>query len=158
MGFVLQDRGALFRLDPSHPNSLASRKRPFHTLMPGFMQRGEIHIGFGIMGGSNQPLAHAQFVFNVVDYSMNIQAAMSAPRFTVPDDGQISCRILVESRVRPDVLQQSRKRGEVLDVRNAYSAMMGRGQAVVYNSKTEMKYGASDPRADGDAEPQPPPF
>jgi gamma-glutamyltranspeptidase / glutathione hydrolase len=158
MGFVLQDRGALFRLDPSHPNSLAPRKRPFHTLMPGFMQRGEIHIGFGIMGGSNQPLAHAQFVSNVVDYSMNIQAAMSAPRFTVPDDGQISCTILVESRVRPDVLQQLRKRGEVLDVRNAYSAMMGRGQAVIYNSKTEMKYGASDPRADGDAEPQPPPF
>lgn len=158
MGFVLQDRGALFQLDSNHPDSLIPRKRPFHTLMPGFMQRGNIHIGFGIMGGSNQPLAHAQFVSNVIDYGMNIQAAMSAPRFTVPDDGQISCRILVESRVPPDVLQQLRKRGEILYVRNAYSAMMGRGQAVLYDSKTNMKYGASDPRADGDAEPQPPPF
>lgn len=158
MGFVLQDRGALFRLDPNHPDSLAPRKRPFHTLMPGFMQRGDTHIGFGIMGGSNQPLAHAQFVSNVVDYGMNIEAAMSAPRFTVPDDGQISCRILVESRVPPDVFQQLRKRGEVLDVRKAYSAMMGRGQAVLYDSRTKTKYGASDPRADGDAEPQSPPF
>jgi gamma-glutamyltranspeptidase / glutathione hydrolase len=158
MGFVLQDRGALFRLDPNHPDALEPRKRPFHTIIPGFMQRGDIRVGFGIMGGSNQPLAHAQFVSNVVDYGMNIQAAMSAPRFTVPDDGQISCRILVESRVQPDVLQQLRKRGEIFDVRKAYSAMMGRGQAVLYDSRTRMKYGASDPRADGDAEPQPPSF
>lgn len=158
MGFVLQNRGALFQIDPNHPDALEPHKRPFHTIIPGFMQRGDIHIGFGIMGGANQPLAHAQFVSNVVDYGMNIQAAMSAPRFTVPDDGQISCRILVESRLQPDVLQQLQKRGEVLDVRKAYSAMMGRGQAVLYNSKTKMKYGASDPRADGNAEPQPPHF
>jgi len=158
MGFVLQDRGALFRLDPHHPDSLEPRKRPFHTLMPGFMQRGDIHIGFGIMGGSNQPLAHAQFVSNVVDYGMNIQAAMSAPRFTVPDNGRISCKILIESRVPPEVLQQLRSWGHDLEVRDEYSALMGRGQAVLYNSKTEMKYGASDPRADGDAEVQPPPF
>jgi gamma-glutamyltranspeptidase / glutathione hydrolase len=155
MGFVLQDRGALFRLDPNHPDALEPHKRPFHTLMPGFMQRGDIHIGFGIMGGSNQPLAHAQFVSNVVDYGMNIQAAMSAPRFTVPDNGSISCRILIESRVPPGVLPQLRSLGHELEVRKPYSALMGRGQAVLYNSKTGMKFGASDPRADGDAEPQP---
>lgn len=157
MGFVLQDRGALFRLDPTHPDSLEPHKRPLHTIIPGFMQRGDVHIGFGIMGGSNQPLAHAQFVSNVVDYSMNIQAAMSAPRFTIPD-GPLSCRILIESRVPSQVVQQLQSMGDIIDVRKAYSAMMGRGQAVLYNSTTRMKYAASDPRADGDAETQPPRF
>jgi gamma-glutamyltranspeptidase / glutathione hydrolase len=72
-----------FSLDPASPNALAGRKRPFHTIIPAFMQRGDEHIGFGIMGGLNQPLAHAQFVSNVVDYHMNIiQAAMEGPRFT----------------------------------------------------------------------------
>src|SRR5438309_3444295 len=83
MGFVLQDRGALFSLDPSSPNVLAPRKRPFHTIIPAFMERADQHIGFGIMGGANQPLAHAQFVSNVVDYGMNIQAALENARFTV---------------------------------------------------------------------------
>ena len=76
MGFVLQDRGGLFKLDPKSPDALAGRKRPIHTIIPGFMQRGDEHIGFGIMGGWNQPLAHAQFVSNVADYHMNIQAAL----------------------------------------------------------------------------------
>ncbi len=71
MGFVLQDRGALFSFDPASPNALAPRKRPFHTIIPAFMEKGDQHIGFGIMGGANQPLAHAQFVSNVVDYGMN---------------------------------------------------------------------------------------
>ncbi|MGH9699474.1 MAG: gamma-glutamyltransferase [Candidatus Acidiferrales bacterium] len=158
MGFVLQDRGALFVLDPNHPDALAPRKRPFHTIIPAFMQRGDIHIGFGIMGGSNQPLAHAQFVSDVADYGMNIQAAMSAPRFTVPDDGQpIGCKILIESRVKPEVLDQLRQKGHQLIVRKEYSATMGRGQAVLHNSKTGVNFGASDPRADGSAEPQPSP-
>jgi len=62
MGFALQNRGALFSLDPSHPNALAPRKRPFHTIIPAFMEHGNQHVGFGIMGGPNQPLAHAQRV------------------------------------------------------------------------------------------------
>ena len=86
-GFMLQDRGGLFVLDPSHPNALAPRKRPFHTIIPAFMEQGDTHIGFGIMGGANQPLAHAQFVSNIVDYGMNIQAALSEPRFTVQAHG-----------------------------------------------------------------------
>src|SRR5437867_763672 len=103
MGFSLQNRGALFSLDPSHPNALAPRKRPFHTIIPAFMERGDTHIGFGIMGGSNQPLAHAQFVSNVVDYGMNIQAALEAPRFTIAGTAEpIGCRLLIESRVKPD--------------------------------------------------------
>src|SRR5262249_12685214 len=81
-GFALQNRGALFSLDPSHPNVLAPRKRPLHTIIPAFMRRGDVHIGFGVMGGWNQAQAHAQFVSNVVDFGMNIQAAIEAPRFT----------------------------------------------------------------------------
>jgi gamma-glutamyltranspeptidase / glutathione hydrolase len=154
MGFFLQNRGGLFRLDPQHPDALAPRKRPFHTIIPAFMQRGDLHIGFGIMGGSNQPVAHAQFVSNVVDYGMNIQAAMSAPRFTV-HGSQVDCTVPIESRVKPEVLQQLREKGHDLRVLGDYSSNMGRGQAVLYNSKTGMKYGASDPRADGNAEPEP---
>lgn len=158
LGFALQNRGALFALDPSHPDVLAPRKRPFHTIIPAFMERGDMHIGFGIMGGSNQPLAHAQFVSNIVDYGMNLQGALEAPRFTIPDTGdrKIGCNILIESRVKPEVLEQLKKKGHVLRVRKEYSATMGRGQAVMHNSKTNINSAASDPRADGTAEPEPP--
>lgn len=118
------------------------------------MERGEIHIGFGIMGGANQPVAHAQFVSDVADYGMNIQEALSAPRFTV-HGSRVDCDVPIESRVKPEVLQQLRQKGHNLIVRGDYSSAMGRGQAVLYNSKTGIKYGASDPRADGNAEPEP---
>jgi len=159
MGFLLQDRGALFVLDPKHPDALAPHKRPFHTIIPAFMERGDEHIGFGIMGGSNQPLAHAQFVSDVADYGWNIQAALSAPRFTIRDTGEpIKCTILIESRVAPEVQTQLRKQGHELVLRKEYSAFMGRGQAVLHNSKTGTNFGASDPRADGAAEPEPIPL
>ncbi len=154
MGFALQNRGALFVLDPAHPNALVPRKRPFHTIIPAFMERGDLHMGFGIMGGANQPLAHAQFVSNVVDYGMNIQGAMEAARFTVTNN-QVSCNIVIESRVKPDVLQALRDKGHNLILRQEYTSLMGRGQAVMRNSKTGMNFGASDPRADGAAIPEP---
>jgi gamma-glutamyltranspeptidase/glutathione hydrolase len=158
MGFLLQDRGGLFVLDPNSPNALAPRKRPFHTIIPAFMERDDQHIGFGIMGGSNQPLAHAQFVSNVVDYGWNIQAALSAPRFTIRDTGEaIKCSILLESRVSPEVQAQLRQKGHELVLRKDYSALMGRGQAVLHNSATGTNFAASDPRADGSAEPEPMP-
>ncbi|HVO60488.1 MAG TPA: gamma-glutamyltransferase [Terriglobales bacterium] len=156
MGFVLQDRGALFSLDPSSPNVLAPRKRPFHTIIPAFMEKGDQHIGFGIMGGPNQPLAHAQFVSNVVDYGMNIQAALENARFTVtPERG---CHIVIESRVSPEVRQKLSAMGHQLKVEREYSTSMGRGQAVLHDSHTKVNYGASDARADGSAEPEPPPI
>lgn len=158
MGFLLQDRGGLFELDPKHPNALAPHKRPFHTIIPAFMGKGDQHIGFGIMGGSNQPLAHAQFVSDVVDYGWNIQAALSAPRFTIRDTGEpIKCTILLESRVSPEVQAQLRQKGHDLVMRKDYSALMGRGQAVLHNSTTGTNFAASDPRADGCAEPEPMP-
>ena len=154
MGFALQNRGALFTLDAQHPNALMPRKRPFHTIIPAFMERGELRIGFGIMGGANQPLAHAQFVSNFVDYGMNLQAALEAPRFTVAG-GKLSCDIVIESRVKPEVLQALRSKGHNLIVRKEYTSLMGRGQAVMHNSKTGMNYAGSDPRADGAAAPEP---
>ncbi|HKF46321.1 MAG TPA: gamma-glutamyltransferase [Terracidiphilus sp.] len=156
MGFALQDRGALFSLDPKSPDVLAGRKRPFHTIIPGFMEHGDQHIGFGIMGGMNQPLAHAQFVSNMVDYHMNIQEALDTARFTV--SRKLGCNIVIENRVPADVRDQLTKMGHVLDVRKQFSTAMGRGQAVLMDTETDMHYGASDPRADGVAEPELPPM
>jgi gamma-glutamyltranspeptidase/glutathione hydrolase len=156
MGFVLQNRGGLFSIDPKSPNALAGRKRPLHTIIPAFMQRGDEHIGFGIMGGWNQPLAHAQFVSNFVDYHLNIQAAMEEPRFTV--NAKLGCNIVIESRATPGSIDALTKMGHVLDVRKEFSTTMGRGQAVLHNSATGINYGASDPRADGAAVPESPKF
>jgi gamma-glutamyltranspeptidase/glutathione hydrolase len=155
MGFPLQNRGGLFVLQAGHPNVLAGRKRPLHTIIPAFMEKGDQHIGFGIMGGYNQPLAHAQFVSNLVDYGMNVQGALSAPRFTVGED---FCHIPIESRVKPDVLERLRAMGHNLETRKEYSALMGRGQAVLHDSTKKMNFAGSDPRTDGSAESEMPDF
>jgi gamma-glutamyltranspeptidase/glutathione hydrolase len=157
MGFALQNRGALFMIDPSKPDALAGHKRPFHTIIPAFMEKGDDHIGFGIMGGANQPLAHAQFVSNVVDYGMNLQAAMETARFTVRSNFNIGCKILIEDRVPADVRQQLTTMGHQLEVRGDFSLYMGRGQAINHNTKTGMNFAASDARTDGSAEPELPP-
>ena len=157
MGFALQNRGALFMLDSTKPDALAGRKRPFHTIIPAFMEKGDDHIGFGIMGGANQPLAHAQFVSNVVDYGMNLQAAMEIARFTVRSNFDIDCNILIEDRVPSDVRQQLTSMGHQLDVRGDFSLYMGRGQAIDHNTKTGLNFAASDARTDGSAEPELPP-
>ena len=84
-GFSFHNRGAGFDLEPGKPNSLAGRKRPLHTIIPAFMRKGDISVGFGIMGGWNQSQAHAQFVANVVDFGMNVQLALESARFTKVD-------------------------------------------------------------------------
>ena len=110
------------------------------------------------MGGANQPLAHAQFVSNIVDYGMNIQAALSEPRFTVhPTEQGIGCDVLIESRVPQPTLKELEQKGHNFKVRKEYSTAMGRGQAVMHNSKSNVNFAASDPRADGSAEPEPVP-
>jgi len=154
MGFVLHNRGGAFSLDPKSPNALAGHKRPFHTIIPAFMQKGNRHIGFGIMGGMNQPLAHAQFASNVVDYGMNIQAALEEARFTV--EGGLGCHIQIESRVGPSTIDALTKMGHILDVHKEYTENMGRGNAVEHDSTTGMNFGASDPRGDGAAVPEMP--
>jgi gamma-glutamyltranspeptidase/glutathione hydrolase len=154
MGFALQDRGVAFSLDPKSPNALAGHKRPFHTIIPAFMQMGDRHIGFGIMGGMNQPLAHAQFVSNVVDYGMNIQAALEEARFTVT--GTLGCKIEIESRVGTSTIDALTKMGHVFDVHKEYTADMGRGNVVEHDAATGVNLGASDPRGDGAAIPEMP--
>jgi gamma-glutamyltranspeptidase/glutathione hydrolase len=153
MGFALQNRGANFVLDPKHPNVLAGGKRSLHTIIPGFMEKGDLHAGFGIMGGFNQPLAHAQFVSNIVDYGMNLQAALEAPRFTKLN--ATGCDVSIEMRVPAQTLQQLSERGHQVRIRREYTQEMGRGQAIMHDSKTGVNYAASDPRADGSAVPEP---
>jgi gamma-glutamyltranspeptidase / glutathione hydrolase len=153
MGFMLQNRGAGFSLDPKQPNVLAPGKRPVHTIIPAFMERGDMHVGFGIMGGAVQPLAHAQFVSNMVDFGMNVQAALEAPRFA--KNNSDGCNVALEFRVPPATLQQLSELGHELQLRKEYNQNMGRGQAIMHNSKTGTNYAASDPRADGSAVPEP---
>jgi gamma-glutamyltranspeptidase/glutathione hydrolase len=156
MGFHLHNRGALFSFDAGHPNAVAGRKRPFHTIIPAFMEKGGRHIGFGIMGGANQAQAHAQFVSNVVDHGMNLQGALEAPRFTKPLPG--GCEMLIESRVPVAVRQALAARGHKLDVRAEYSSTMGGGQAVMRDTATGVNYAGSSPRKDGAATPEPDPY
>jgi gamma-glutamyltranspeptidase / glutathione hydrolase len=152
-GFALQNRGALFSADPAHPNALAPRKRPLHTIIPGFMQRDEVAVAFGVMGGWNQAQAHAQFVSNVVDHGMNIQAALEAPRFTkLTFAGR---DVLVESRIPQDVRAGLASRGHEIEVAGDFSSMVGGGQSVMRDRAMRVNYGASDPRKDGAAVPEP---
>jgi len=156
-GFVLQNRGGLFTLEASHPNVLAGRKRPVHTIIPAFMERGDTRIAFGIMGGWNQAQAHAQFVSNVVDFGMNIQAALDAQRFskeTFP-----GCDVNFESRIADSTLRSLKAMGHQLVMRGDFSSTrMGSGQAVERNFTSRVNLGASDPRKDGAAIAQLVPF
>jgi gamma-glutamyltranspeptidase/glutathione hydrolase len=157
MGFLLHDRGGAFSLDPTHPNALAPRKRPFHTIIPGFMERGNLHIGFGIMRGSNQAQAQAQLVSNIVDHKMNIQAALEAPRFNKHVVG--GCGDLwIEARVPESTRDELSKRGHRLTVVGAFSGYVGGGQVVMHDSAAKVNYGASSPRKDGAAIPEPDPY
>ena len=156
MGFHLHNRGALFSFDPKHPNVVAPRKRPFNTIIPAFMEKGDLHMGFGIMGGSNQAQAHAQFVSNVADHGMNLQAAHEAPRFTKLMPG--GCDLMIENRVPPAVRNVLAARGHQLDMRADFSSNMGGGQAVMRDARPGVNYGASSPRKDGAAVPEPDPY
>lgn len=154
-GFALQDRGALFSLDPASPNALSGHKRPLHTIIPGFMTRGQERIAFGIMGGFNQAQAHAQFVSNVVDFGMNIQAAMEAARFSKHTFA--GCDVEMEDRIPGAVRETLAQRGHQITLRGSFSSAMGGGQAVQRDFSMGVNYGASDPRKDGEAIPELPP-
>ena len=155
-GFVLQNRAGGFTLKPGQPNTLRPRTRPLHTIIPGFMQKGDRRIAFGIMGGFNQAQAHAQFVSNIADFDMNIQAAVEAARFR--KTGFSGCKVLMENGVAPAVMDELRKQGHEITVELRYSQSMGRGNAVEHHDSTGVNYGATDPRADGEAVPEQVPF
>ena len=148
-GFALQNRGGLFVLDPASPNALAGHKRPRHTIIPGFAQKGETRMAFGIMGGWNQSQAHAQFIANIADFKMNIQAAVEAPRFTKYTF--TGCDVMMENRFNGKVREELAEKGHQIKVLGTFSSSVGGGQAVLRDFAAGVNYGASDPRKDGQA-------
>jgi gamma-glutamyltranspeptidase / glutathione hydrolase len=153
-GIMLHNRGGLFTLDEKHPNALAPRKRPLHTIIPAFMQKGDVKIGFGIMGGFNQAQAHAQFVADIADYGLDIQQALEAGRFT---KGSFNgCDVQVESLVPEKVRGELKAMGHDVRVVPPRSGTFGYGQAVMSDG-AGVHFGASEPRHDGAAIPEAPP-
>src|SRR5713101_4963601 len=148
-GFALQNRGGLFSLDPTSPNALAGRKRPLHTIIPAFAQKGDVRVAFGIMGGWNQSQAHAQFIANLADFKMNIQAALEAPRFSKHTFS--GCDVILEKRFSQAVRNELTNKGHLIDWRGMFSSDVGGGQAVLRDFAAGVNYGASDPRKDGQA-------
>jgi len=150
-GFALHNRGALFTLRPGLPNALAPRKRPLHTIIPGLMEKSGTRIGFGIMGGFNQPQAHAQFVAGIADFDFTIQEALEAGRFTkLTFDG---LDVDVEPSVPAAVREELANLGHELNLAPPRSGLFGWGQAVMSDPES-VHYGASEPRHDGAAIPQ----
>jgi gamma-glutamyltranspeptidase/glutathione hydrolase len=153
-GFMLQNRGGLFSLERNAPNTLQPHKRPLHTIIPAFMEKGDVKIGFGIMGGWNQGQAHAQFVSNIADFGMNIQEALEAGRFT--KGSFTGCDVNIEALVPEATRDELKARGHDLRVAQPRSGGFGYGQAVMLGPGG-VHFGGSEPRHDGAAIPQAPP-
>ena len=153
-GFMLHNRGGGFTLQEGHPNVVAPRKRPFHTIIPAFMQKGDVRIGFGIMGGFNQAQAHAQFVANIADYGMTIQEALEAGRFR--KNSFAGCDVEIEALVPSTTIDELRARGHEVRVVPPRTGTFGWGQAVMTDG-SGVHFGASEPRHDGAAIPEAPP-
>jgi gamma-glutamyltranspeptidase/glutathione hydrolase len=153
-GFMLHNRGALFTLEEGHPNLLVPRKRPLHTIIPAFMEKGDVKIGFGIMGGFNQAQAHAQFVAGIVDYGLDVQQALEVGRFT---KGTFTgCDVQVEALVPDSVRRELTALGHKVSVVRPRSSTFGYGQAVMSNGQG-VHFAGSEPRHDGAAIPEAPP-
>jgi gamma-glutamyltranspeptidase/glutathione hydrolase len=151
MGFALHNRGALFTLEANHPNTLAPRKRPLHTIIPAFMEKDGTRIGFGIMGGWTQSQAHAQFVSNIADYGMTIQQALEAGRFV--KNSFRGCDVSIEALVPESTRSALKALGHEVRVVPLRTDTFGRGQAVM-SLPNGVHFGASEPRHDGAAIPQ----
>jgi gamma-glutamyltranspeptidase/glutathione hydrolase len=156
LGFPLQNRGSLFALDPHHANRLEPRKRPFHTIIPGFVTKGgKPWMSFGLMGGDMQAQGHAQVITNMIDFGMDVQEAGDAPRFrhfgssdptgTRAQDGGT---VVLESEIGPAVRAALRARGHhIAEVRGGF----GGYQAIRIDTERGVLNGGSDPRKDGAA-------
>lgn len=151
-GFSLQNRGACFVTDPSHPNALAPRKRPYHTIIPGMLTRadGSLYAPFGVMGGFMQPQGHVQVVVGIIDDGLEPQPVLNRPRFCIqPVDGADS-RVHLETGVPPETVAALRERGHPLipGVSGYARSLFGRGQ-VIRRDPDGTLTGGSDPRGDG---------
>ena len=150
-GIVLHNRASLFSLEPEHPNALAGGKRPFHTIIPALATReGELWLCYGVMGGFMQPQGHLQVISNMVDFGMDAQRALDAPRFQVTGDG-----VWLEGDVDDEVIQGLHQRGHRVRVmhgpQRGGAGGMGGGQVVSRNPATGVLSGGSEPRKDGAA-------
>lgn len=140
-GFALQNRGAGFTLDEGHPNRLAPGKRPFHTIIPAFVTKdGAPWLSFGVMGGSMQPQGHVQVLLNLVEFGMDLQEAVDAPRFR-----HFSGTTVAIENLPGDVADKLRAMGHTL--RNPDGVAFGGAQAVMKLPRGWAA--ASDPRKDG---------
>ena len=156
LGFPLQNRGCLFNLDPSHPNRLEPHKRPFHTIIPGFVTKGgKPWLSFGLMGGDMQAQGHAQVLVNMIDHGMDVQEAGDAPRFchfgSSDPTGEIAAdggTVALESEIGPAVRKALEAKGHkiVNDVGG-----FGGYQAIRIDLENGVLIGGSDPRKDGHA-------
>ncbi|MFP4023822.1 MAG: gamma-glutamyltransferase [Thiohalospira sp.] len=156
LGFILQDRGELFSLDKNHMNCYEPGKRPFHTIIPAFVTKeGKPFISFGVMGGSMQPQGHAQIIVNMIDFGMNLQEAGDAPRIrhggsSQPTGEQMNDggTLHLETGIDYEVIRELAKKGHkiIFDI-GGY----GGYQAIMYDEKNGVYYGASESRKDGQA-------
>lgn len=156
LGFILQDRGELFALEEGHMNVYEPHKRPFHTIIPAFITKdGLPYISFGLMGGAMQPQGHVQIVCNLIDFGMNLQEAGDAPRIShggssqptgslMTDGGYVS----LESGFDDESIQSLKEKGHIL--KNT-KGIFGGYQAILWDSKNKVYYGASESRKDGQA-------
>jgi gamma-glutamyltranspeptidase/glutathione hydrolase len=156
LGFPLQNRGCLFALDPNHANRLEPHKRPFHTIIPGFVTKGgKPWLSFGLMGGDMQAQGHAQMICNMIDFGMDVQEAGDAPRFrhfgsSEPTGVQAvdGGTVVLESEIGLDVRRALEAKGHrIADARGGY----GGYQAIRIDTERGVLIGGSDPRKDGAA-------
>jgi len=156
LGFMLQNRGALFSLQEGHANVIEPGKRPFHTIIPAFvMKDGKPFMSFGVMGGSIQPQGHVEILVNVIDFGMNIQEAGDAARIRHTGSSQPTDEIMtdggvvyMESGIGEDVREQLRQRGHNVATD---SIDYGGYQAIRRDNEEGVYYGASESRKDGQA-------
>jgi gamma-glutamyltranspeptidase/glutathione hydrolase len=148
-GIALQNRAALFSLNPDHPNALAPNKRPFHTIIPAMATKNdELWLSFGVMGGFMQAQGHMQVISNMVDFDMGPQQAIDALRFSVDLEGGVT----LEEEIDPKIVKGLEDKGHTVGIREGYARVtMGGAQIIERNPETGMLMGASEPRKSGSA-------
>jgi gamma-glutamyltranspeptidase / glutathione hydrolase len=151
-GFTLQNRGHNFSLDPVHPNALAPRKRPYHTIIPAMVTResdDSLYASYGVMGGFMQPQGHVQVLSALVDDGLDPQAALDQPRFCIDVD-ESGGRVALEEGIPLETMSGLRRMGHpVYSVSGYERAHFGRGQVILRDLVTGVLTAGSDPRADG---------
>ena len=148
-GICLQNRGSLFSLEAGHPNCIAPRKRPYNTIIPGMVFKdGNLFLTFGVMGGFMQPQGHVQVLLNVIDFGMDVQTALDAPRFRYLQGSECA----FEPAMPPGVLRELAQKGHrIVALDDPYSQQFGGGQAIMVHPASGVLIAGSDPRKDGSA-------